>query len=336
MTDPVNIVGPSIDNALALSITLDIADVVSAIAWPLLIVVLLILMRGHLPGFFTSLAGLFRQVKKVSIGDFSLEMATASAFAPTWTPTDSTLDMRKSMSGVEVNNSSVQHFISQFTDPTPADYVVVDLSEGHEWLTSRLYIFSMLMKRSKGISVFVFVKTLGNRTRRLVGWSDPDAIRWALARRYPLLEQAYADAYTQLFPPPDDAHIVSAAGMLGTKEGERSPELIVSALQGFLVRVQKPEKPEGEETHWEEISAQETTYEYASWLTADGIEDLLGDQLNREYIRASELDRRVGAERSKRILQVPQRYIPLVDDSDKFRELIDRQVVLEYLAAEFS
>jgi hypothetical protein len=40
---------------------------------------------------------------------------------------------------------------------------------------------------------------------RLIGVATPEAVRWALARRYPWLEFAYAMAYTQIGIPQFDA-----------------------------------------------------------------------------------------------------------------------------------
>ena len=39
-------------------------------------------------------------------------------------------------------------------------------------------------------------------------------------------------------------------------------------------------------------------------------------------------------EGAQRLLQVSQRYVPVVDDKERFRELIDRQIVLDQVAAE--
>ena len=49
-----------------------------------------------------------------------------------------------------------------------------------------------------------------------------------------------------------------------------------------------------------------------------------------------ELDGKTGADQAKRLLQLKQRYVPVVDDSERFRELIDRQVLLDQTAAEIA
>ncbi len=39
------------------------------------------------------------------------------------------------------------------------DYIVVDLEVGKKWLTSRLFIFTLLLKRLRGLRCVVFLGT---------------------------------------------------------------------------------------------------------------------------------------------------------------------------------
>ena len=338
MAEETNTVQQAVETTPGLSITLDIADVVSAIFWPLLILIIVVVSKKHLPAFFGNLPRVFDRVTKISVGNFSLEMAKGAAFAPQWTPTDSALDIRKSMSSAEVTDSTAGHFSKQLIDTTPGDFALVDLEQGEAWLSSRLYILSILLERSKNIGAFVFVRTVGKRSKKLVGWAEPRAIRWSLARKYPWFEGAYARSYSPLFPGPpieSDVQIVSRAGMLGRAREGASPQLLIQLLETFLREIQSPTMPIPEdEDQWVEIRAATPTWEHACWLTADDIEDVLGDELQKQHVRATELDGKTSAEGAKRLLQVGQRYVPVVDDSERFRELIDRQIVLDKVAAE--
>lgn len=64
----------------------------------------------------------------------------------------------------------------------------MDLGGGAEWLSSRLFILAVILRRWRGLRAFVFVHTLGGTRRRFLGVCDTDRVRWRLAARWPLLE----------------------------------------------------------------------------------------------------------------------------------------------------
>lgn len=319
------------DSGSTMSVSLDIAELTSALVWPLLLLILVVLLKNQLPVFFKGMMALFHRAEKISIGNFSMELAKVKAIAPQWTPSDSAMDIRKSMSSAEVTDSTAGHFATQLADTTPADFALVDLGKGHEWLSSRLYIISILLERAKDISAFVFVRTAGKRTKKFVGWAEPEAIRWSLARRFPWLEGAYARSYASLFlapPVPSDIEVVSATGMLGKPHEGASPHLLIQLMETFLREVQSQAVPLlEEEDQWEQIQATTPTWEHACWLTADDIEDIVAEGLNKQFVYERELDGATEGGRVKRLLEIKQIYVPIVDDGDQFRELIDRGVV---------
>ncbi len=330
------------DSASSLSITLDIAEILSAVLWPLLIVIILLALRRNFPSLLNVLPTIFDRVQKISLGNFSLELAKATSIAPQWTPTDSALDIRKSMSSAEVTDSTAWHFTNQLTDTTPADFALVDLGEGREWLSSRLFIISVLLQRSKDTRAFVFVRTAGKRRRKLIGWAEPEAIRWSLAQRFPWLEAAYARSYAEILPPDGvqavprmGVQVISHTGMLGTAGQGASPQVLIQLMQTFLREIQSPAPPiQEEEEQWVQLQAAAPTWEHACWLTSDGIEDTLGDELFKQFVSSAELDGKTGPEQARRLLQPKQRYVPIVDDGERFTELIDRQVLLERIGIE--
>jgi AICAR transformylase/IMP cyclohydrolase PurH len=62
-----------------LKVTLDIAATVSAIIWPVVVVVILYLLREKIPALLKELAG---RVTKLDIAGVTLEFAKAKAFEP--------------------------------------------------------------------------------------------------------------------------------------------------------------------------------------------------------------------------------------------------------------
>jgi hypothetical protein len=142
-----------------------------------------------------------------------------------------------------VNDSTVGTFLSQLTDPTSADYAIVNLGSGDQWLTSRLYIMAVVFARMKGLKAFVFLGQ-SSASRRYFGWADPNRIRWALARRYPWLEAAYSAAYADVTATPNATTVVtSAIGRLGYRYNSADPASSIELLKKFLQEIQWPPEP---------------------------------------------------------------------------------------------
>src|SRR5262245_7082883 len=170
--------------------TLDIAAALSAVIWPIVALVILLAFRARIP---TLIEGLANRITKLEVAGIAVELTVAKPYVPQWS---GTLDLRNKAAAMQISDSTARLFLSQLTDEGSADYAEVNLGAGKEWLTSRLYIMAIIFARMKGIRSFVFVETEGGVRKRYVGWAEPTAIRWALARRYPWFERAYADAYS--------------------------------------------------------------------------------------------------------------------------------------------
>ena len=95
---------------------------------------------------------------------------------------------------------STRMILEQAQSTMPADYAVIDLGAGEEWLTSRLFIAAVMLERMRGVKVFVFLETTAAQAHRFVAICTLSQIRWSLACRYPWLEAAWLRAYTTVFP----------------------------------------------------------------------------------------------------------------------------------------
>jgi len=102
-------------------------------------------------------------------------------------------------SSAEMNDSE-RLMLEQVQIGAPADYAVIGLGEGKEWLTSRLYIAAVMMERMRGLQTFVMVEQCATADRRFVAVASVRQLRWALARRYPWLEAAWTRASISVFP----------------------------------------------------------------------------------------------------------------------------------------
>src|SRR5262245_43722653 len=53
-------------------------------------------------------------------------------------------------------------------DATPADYALIEIGNGDEWLTSRLFIAAAMLERMRGVECLVFVERANATDRKLL------------------------------------------------------------------------------------------------------------------------------------------------------------------------
>ena len=72
---------------------------------------------------------------------------------------------------------------------------MVDIEQGRFWLASRLFIFSLLLKRVRGLHCVVVVETANGLSRKLLGIAAPDQLGQVLASRFPWFEEAIVEGF---------------------------------------------------------------------------------------------------------------------------------------------
>jgi hypothetical protein len=312
-----------------MNITLDIAAALSAVFWPMIVVTILLAYRSRIPMLVEGLAS---RVKKLEFAGVSLDLALAKPFVPEWSGPPTALDLRHKATAIQVQDSTARTFLTQLTDEGTGDYAEINLGTGSEWLTSRLFIMAIVFARMKGIECFVFVETSGGVRKRFVGWAEPATVRWALAKRYPWLEQAYAGAYAAVT---SNAVIVSAGGRLGYPYAAADPGAGIDLLKEFLERVQQPipaAVPPPEAEQWVVVDAATNTHEHARWVGAEDLEQLLGRDLHTDVVRSSEARSKSPAEQVRLFLTSPGRFVGVVADEQRFEYLLRRDVLVEQVA----
>jgi hypothetical protein len=224
---------------------------------------------------------------------------------------------------------------AQLNLEAPAPYLAVDLGTGREWLTSRLFIFAILLRAMRQTRVLVFVETAGEVRGRFVGLAACERVRWSLAHAYPWLERAFARAYNDAIPLPspageEPAFVVDNRGRLQQEVAHRIATNFVFAVQEGPPAVTTQSPPE----NWVVEQRPGGVFaEHATWLSGADLEKLLGDALDRfAYVREDAPG--APAERARAALRVrDEDLVALVDEQHRFRELIvDRREALEALA----
>ncbi len=302
----------------------DLAAILSAIMWPLTALLVLFGYRKTIPVLVKEMTS---RVNKLEIAGVSLEFAVAKPYDADSEKSSAASDFWQKAPSAEVMDSNARTFFGQLSEGGSADYALIDLSEGKSWLTSRLYIISILYFQIKGVKAFVFIETQGGIRKRYLGWASSDNVRWLLAIHYQWLEQAYLEAYNIIIK--GSAKIVSESGRLGYDYDPKGNNASIDLLRNFLNQIQSPLLPPDNPNKWAYLESTSPTYEHGQWITGELIEKNLGSNLNKGYIRSSELRAKSEKEQLNMIVSMPDPYIVVVTDDYRFEYVLDRLKILE-------
>jgi hypothetical protein len=304
-------------------------QILSDLLWPLLALIALLLFRKQISDLLSG-RGTSR-IKSLSFAGFSLELA-----APMAALIDTTLaatDIRKAGSEKDVNDSTLRSFYEQISLRRRLDYTVVDIGVGADWLTSRLYVLAVIMRRMRGIKFVVFVASDADGTRRFLGMCDARELRWRLARWYSRLEAALAAGEARACASPS-----APLQIIDNDEGRfTSTESAAELLRGFLTAMQASVPPSPPEPQrWQMLAAkpgEPPVFEYAEWLTQDLLERLLGETLKRESVELRDTKNLDEAATKRMFAQKKGDWIILTQDA-QFYGVIDRRRYLESMVRE--
>jgi hypothetical protein len=287
-------------------------DLVNALAWPLVVVLALILFRGPLVQL---LAEIIRRTRKVSVYHVSIELATVPVLSPSWSHPE--IDVRQ-LSSAHLIDSYTFSLFDELSKPVPADCAIVNLGSGKEWLSSRLFLFALVLGEVTGLRAFVFLER--STTRKVfLGVASPNAVRKALAARHPWFEEQFglatARAGNAMFPTSNSQTLRNIA------------KNYVEALQ------LKTEPPKGEERNYLQFESRspthpavsENVWEKTTWITGELLERWLGPALS-DASCIEEQDTPTSA-LVEAILKRNDDFVAIVDRHHKFRGLVDRKAL---------
>jgi hypothetical protein len=303
--------------------------IMAALLWPFVAVIALLLFRVPVMRLANEIAA---RTKKVSFKGISVDLEALPALSPTWdvTTTVATQDVRRLTSSQLFDSYSATLF-QQLLHPRKSDYAVIDLGRGTEWLTSRLFIFSLVLGEVSHLEALVFLETTTATRRRFLGIAAPGSVRVSLAQRYPWFEQAFALAYAAQYSPlkPDvmgQPILTSTAYVLDSSQ----PGAVAQIVRSFVDNIQRStDPPQAEMDSYLSFSDRDrqppgttTTWERAQWVDAEKLErDLSGCLEYSWYPDVPELSQK---SRIEGILRRRGRFVALVDEDRRFTGLVDR------------
>ena len=218
---------------------------------------------------------------------------------------------------LEVSSSHIKSLLEQIQGPGASDYAVINLGTGRNWLTTRLFLFAILLRRMRMLRTFVFVETRDGIEQRFAGVAAPDLVRWRFAREYPWLETAFAHAYGAI----ENREIRSDVGAL-------DPFVAGRLVEEFMKSSEIQARQGGSRDDWDRL--QPETWEHARWINRT----LLDRILDLAPARTSVVDvgDLTGTARTLAVLACEGPFVALVDNQTRFRSLIDRQGLLDAVA----
>jgi hypothetical protein len=314
-------------------------ELVKALAWPIVALLIAAIFRRPISVFVSAIGS---RITKLSL--FKVELELVPATAATSTPLLD--DIRTATSSVELSDSS-RTMQEQLQSVTPADFAIIALGAGQEWLTSRLYIAAVMMERMRGIQAFVFVERAPSTERRLVAVASVRQLRWALARRYPWLEAAWARSSLSVFPPqfppaaqalpagacwlPDPRTLVMPQPVITSDTGALEPWQARQIVSSFIESLQQtvPPVPPAKLAEW--VLLKGSTSERATYVTRELLASLLPQHAFGVWTDALRDSSR--GQRTRAVLRRAADFVALVEGDREFTRLANRRALLEDIAA---
>jgi hypothetical protein len=225
-----------------------------------------------------------------------------------------------SLEELSITESPTYSLMKAVGEKGPADCVVIDLEEGVSWLTTRLFILAILLQRMRSVRSLVFLEERAGVSKRYLGVRPPEEVRWLLARAYPWMEQALAKSYYEL----PRLEITSASGAL-------PPDVAAMLMERFVLDSTISGPIQGDDPeNWVQLIP--GRWEHARWVNGALATDLFNlSPSTTSFVGLSE-ERK--AENTFAELGGEGPFVALLDERHRFLALLDRESLLEKLAAE--
>jgi hypothetical protein len=295
-----------------------VTELLKVIIWPVTILVLVFKLREPLIELITAIG---QRATRFKILQFEVELSALVPASPALAMSTDALQQ------AVVQESGTKFMISGITKSASADYVLIALGADseHAWLTSRLFLVSVLLDRNRVVRCIVFTGERGT----FIGAASPRDVRAALGARFPEYERALLAAY----------------GITGTldldefRNGDLSEVALTSIATGFLMHdsISQSAEPPLPHTAWVYLdrsarpAAGPSTWELAEYVTAGGLRTLLGDRLGRGSVVGA-AKAAPDADMARSIINQPGTFVAFVSESGEFRGLCDRSAVADRLS----
>jgi hypothetical protein len=306
-----------------------IAAVLSAIAWPLVVIGGLITFRKPIA---QSLEVVSRRATSLDLR--FVVVALRPDVEPNWNVAGT--DIRR-LTDATVFDTSSQQFFTELSRLTSADSVNIDLGEGRSWLSSRLYLFSALA-RMCGVRCLVIQRRVEGRSI-VMGCARPEGVCEALAHDEPWLEAAFLSSIgerlgSQTTPGVEAGDIREGIPQpFGIRtEPDSRPKLMVDIARTYVGRNQRSTPPPAPDAHkWLEFTGPTPRWERARWLRPEELPRSLVEVV--DHVSVVVVDVTEPEERTtRRVLLQEGPFAALTNADGTLRMVADREAMLDEVA----
>lgn len=278
---------------------------------PSIFLILVFYFRNAIKLFLEKLAP---RISKVQAFGLTIDLSKPKELKPHWI-SDNNEDLRGLTSSFAFD-SGAGNLIQTITSNSDADFSVIDLRFGTSWLTSRLYVFSVLFDLLTNIKHLVFVDSNAMKSKQYIGYTNLKDVRWSLVKDYPWLEKAFAGAYFDYYNNNEIPLI-------------ENPDSAAWVVQSYInnIQIQNSPLPPEDIKDWVELSSNINVWEKARWIDRHILFGSLGHVIRKEYVVDSlNMSKE---DRVKAILRQKGPLVALLDHENTFQTLIDREALLD-------
>jgi hypothetical protein len=306
----------------------DIVNLVQILLWPIILLVFLLIYRNSIRKFVEQLSP---RIKKLSLLNvFDVELHEVPDLNTKWTGFGARAGFGPGFGPANIQqlaqrpyfDSTESSILSQLQDTSASDCAIIDLGKGEEWITSRLFILSFLLKQLRNLKCFVFVK--GDETQKeiYIGNSTPEKVQDALARFFP----DYATHMDSVLQAKFNTSLYMARSRISSVPTD--PGSLYTIVNDFLQKIKSPVS--ADPSKWVQLQPGLLEYENAFWIDEYQIKRILGRELNESYVIKT-----TGASEEeivRKVLVSSGEFVATVDSSYKYLALIDRRGLLEQVS----
>jgi hypothetical protein len=311
MLEPIQVVISSLKETPSLLSTL------SAYAWPLITFVGLLIFRKPIETFLKTVSS---RATEIGIGWASVKLPEAKQ------PSSLQIEAIRELETDRWGESSIGWFEEFSSSSANSEYAQLNLGNGDEWITSRLFIFAVMLQRMKSLKCVVFTRILSSGEVSFLGCASPDNIHLALAANQPWLEVAFANAYSAELsaqPPGGSGQtVVRIDGSLEPQHGENIVRSFISGLKDYTHTMSDLDP-----ANWVSFVGR-TDHEHATWVSERELQRLIGIYLWKDAIegRVNDTIEQKKAE-IQRVVGKSSPYVAVLKDGF-YKSLVNRSALL--------
>jgi hypothetical protein len=307
-------------------------EAIKALAWPLFALVALIVLRKPLADVARAIG---QRARKLTIFEVTIELAPLPELKSSWLAGPG--DVRQ-LTSSQVFDSYSETLFEELLKPGRADYAIVDLGTGEEWLMSRLFVFALVLGEVRGLRAFAFVETDGGTRRKFLGVAAPADVRRALGASHPWLEEALVEPLTNGYgPAPTDAPLVSSFSGLGSPLTDPAQEYarLRKFVEHFVARLQRTTDPPPDQLpSYLEVPASpvdpQRYWERTQWIGGALLERTLAGVLWTDVmVDSPDTSRQLVGEA---LMRRTAPFVALLDAQGRFTGLVDRIALVSQVA----